>query len=153
MSENKILTFYQAVAASTTLQKKLTAALDLPEENQKMEAVLDLAKEAGCPFTASEWQQAVSALGEYSDTKPASKDQQPQVEIITLTDPEMEERRMVFGGRLMVHQNEVCSHYQRGGNLFTYAACCASCKYEDQKECTFDKEAPAAAAPGQNLPS
>ena len=35
MSENKILTFYRAVAASTTLQKKRTAALDLPEENQK----------------------------------------------------------------------------------------------------------------------
>ena len=78
MKENKILTFYQAVAASTTLQKKLTSALDLPEENQKMEAVLALAKEAGCPFTASEWQQAVAALGEYSDTKPASKEQ-PEV--------------------------------------------------------------------------
>lgn len=137
MNQNKILSFYQAVAASTTLQKKLTAALDLPEENQKMEAVLNLAKEAGCPFTASEWQQAVSALGEYSDTKPASQQQEPQVPVLTLSDTEMEERRQVFGGRLMVHQNEVCSHYQRGGNLFTYAACCASCKFEQEKECLF----------------
>ncbi len=144
MNQNKILSFYQAVAASTTLQKKLTAALDLPEENQKMEAVLNLAKEAGCPFTASEWQQAVSALGEYSDTKPASQQQEPQVPVLTLSDTEMEERRQVFGGRLMVHQNEVCSHYQRGGNLFTYAACCASCKFEQEKECLFGKEEPSA---------
>ncbi len=136
MNQNKILTFYQAVAASTTLQKKLTSALDLPEENQKMEAVLALAKEAGCPFTASEWQQAVAALGDYSDTKPSSGEQ-PEVPVLTLTDSEMEERRQVFGGRLMVHQNEVCSHYRRGGNLFTYAACCASCKYEQEKECLF----------------
>lgn len=141
MKENNILAFYRAVAASTTLQKKLTAALDLPEENQKMEAVLALAKEAGCPFTAAQWQQAVSALGEYSDTKPASG-QEPEVEILTLSEQEMEERRQVFGGRLMVHQNEVCSHYQRGGNLFTYAACCASCKFEQQKECVFGKEPP-----------
>lgn len=150
MKENKILTFYRAVAASTTLQKKLTAALDLPEENQKMEAVLALAKEAGCPFTASEWQQAVSALGEYSDTKPASA-QPVEVEIHALSQQEMEERRQAFGGRLMVHQNEFCDHYQRGGNLFTYAACCASCKFERQKECVFGKEPPKEAA--RNTPA
>lgn len=143
MNENKVLAFYQAVAASTTLQKKLTAVLDLPDENRKMDAVLDLAKEAGCPFTASEWQQAVAALGEYSDTKPASKQQKPEVEVLTLSEEEMAQRRQVFGGRLMVHQNEVCSHYQRGGNLFTYAACCASCKFEQGKECVFGKEEPA----------